>query len=567
LPPRQAGSSIMPGKVNPVIPEVMNQVAFEVIGNDVTITMAAEAGQLQLNAFEPIMGWSLHKSVRHLRQACLTLRVNCVDGIAANRELLARRVAESVTLVTALNPRVGYEKAAAVAKAALANRATIADTASRSGGQPRHRVVIVGGGAGGLELATRLGDRLGRRIEVTLIDRERVHVWKPKLHEIAAGSMDMADHEVDYLAQAHWHRFRYRVGAMIGLDRERREVHVAATHDDAGREVTPQRAFGYDTLVIAVGSQSNDFGTPGVAEHAMKLETQADARRFHARMVNACIRAHAQTAPLRPEQLKVAIIGAGATGVELAAELHRTTREVVAHGLDRVDPDKDLQVSVIEAAERVLPALPPRLSRATESLLAKLGVQVHTGARVAEVLRDGVRLADGRVLPAELVVWAAGVKAPEVLRELGGLETNRLNQLVVRPTLQTTRDDDVFALGDCAACPWPGHGTVPPREQAAHQQATHLYRQIRRRLAGRPLRDYTYRDFGSLVSLGEFSTVGNMMGGLVGGSLLVEGAFARLMYLSLYKMHELALHGPAKVTLDTLARLITRRTEPHVKLH
>jgi NADH dehydrogenase len=432
----------------------------------------------------------------------------------------------------------------------------------------RHRVVIVGGGAGGLELATRLGDRMGRRVEVTLIDRNRTHVWKPKLHEIAAGSMDMSAHEVDYLAQSHWHGFRYRVGEMTGLDRERREVRVAPSLDEEGRQVTPQRSFGYDTLVLAVGSQSNDFGTPGVAAHAMKLESQADARRFHARMVNACIRAHAQTAALQPEQLKVAIIGAGATGVELAAELHRTTRQVVAYGLDRVDPDKDIRVTVIEAAERVLPALPPRLSQATEDLLRKLGVTVLTSARVAEVMAEGVRLADGRMLPAELVVWAAGIKAPDFLKDIGGLETNRINQLVVRPTLQTTRDDDVFAMGDCAACPWAGNGAnVPPRAQAAHQQASHLYAQIRRRLAGKPLREYRYRDFGSLVSLGEFSTVGNMMGGLVGGSLMVEGRFARLMYLSLYKMHELALHGPVKVGLDTMARLITRRTEPHVKLH
>src|SRR5688572_1549412 len=200
-----------------------------------------------------------------------------------------------------------------------------------------HRVVIVGGGAGGLELATRLGDRLQRRVEVTLIDRHRTHVWKPKLHEIAAGSMDLSAHEVDYLAQSHWHGFRYRIGEMVGLDRERREVQVAPYFDDEGRQVTPPRSFAYDTLVIAVGSQSNDFGTPGVAEHAMKLESLGDARRFHARMVNACIRAHAQSSALRPEQLKVAIIGAGATGVELAAELHRTTREVVAYGLDRVD--------------------------------------------------------------------------------------------------------------------------------------------------------------------------------------------------------------------------------------
>ena len=438
----------------------------------------------------------------------------------------------------------------------------------------RHRVVIVGGGAGGLELATRLGDTLGRRgrAEITLIDRNRTHVWKPKLHEIAAGSMDMSAHEVSYLAQAHWHHFRYRVGAMVGLDRARREVLVAPYVDDEGQQVTAQRVFGYDTLVVSIGSLSNDFGTPGVAEHAMKLETAADAQRFRTRVINACIRAHAQATPLRPEQLKVAIIGAGATGVELAAELHRTTREMVAFGLDRVDADKDIRVSVIEAAPRVLPALPERLSQATESLLTKLGVEVHTDAKVAEVLPSGVKLADGRLLPAELVVWAAGVKAPDFLKDIAGLETNRTHQLVVKPTLQTSRDDDVFAIGDCAACAWPqvDHGKggmVPPRAQAAHQQASHMVKQIGLRLAGKPLRPYRYRDFGSLVSLGEFSTVGNMMGGLIGGSLMVEGLFARTMYLSLYKMHELALHGFPKVALDTLARLIVRRTEPHVKLH
>ncbi len=439
---------------------------------------------------------------------------------------------------------------------------------------PPHRVVIVGGGAGGLELATRLGDTLGRRrqADITLIDCKRSHVWKPKLHEIAAGSMDMNDHEVSYLAQSHWHHFRYRVGAMTGLDRQRREVQVAPYLDDEGRQVTPKREFGYDTLVIAIGSQSNDFGTPGVAEHATKLETSDDALRFHARVVNACIRAHAQSTPLRPEQLHVAIIGAGATGVELAAELHRTTREMVAYGLDRVDAAKDIRVSLIEAAPRVLPALPERLSTATEALLRKLGVEVHTGAKVAEVQAGSVHLHDGRVLPAELIVWAAGVKAPDVLAGIGGLESNRINQLVVRPTLQTTRDDNIFALGDCAACAWPEAnqgqgGFVPPRAQAAHQQASHTLAQIKRSLAGKPLKDYRYRDFGSLVSLGGFSTVGNMMGGAAGGGLLVEGWVARMMYLSLYKMHELALHGLAKVSLDTLARLIVRRTEPHVKLH
>jgi len=366
-----------------------------------------------------------------------------------------------------------------------------------------HRIVIVGGGAGGLELATRLGDRYGPRkgksgkLSITLIDKNRTHIWKPKLHEIAAGSMDLGDHEVDYIAQAHWHHFTYRIGQMIGLDRERQEVIVAPYYDDQGIEITPQRAVPYDTLVLSIGSLSNDFATPGVEQFALRLESQNDAKHFHTKMLNAIIRAQAQTTPLSPDQLHVAIIGAGATGVELAAELYRTTREVVSYGLD---------------------------------------------------------------------------KAPDFLKEIAGLETNRINQLAVLPTLQTTRDSNIFAMGDCAACPWPEAnegkgGFVPPRAQAAHQQASHLFKQIQLRMANKALKPYRYRDFGSLVSLGKYSSVGSMMGGLIGGNLMIEGSFAKLMYLSLYKMHELALHGWVKVSLDTLARMITRRTEPHVKLH
>jgi NADH:ubiquinone reductase (H+-translocating) len=334
-----------------------------------------------------------------------------------------------------------------------------------------HRIVIVGGGAGGLELATRLGDKLGRRgqAEITLIDKARAHLWKPLLHEIAAGSMDLGHHELDYLAQAHWHHFRYRTGEMIGLDRTRREVLVGPVVEENGTEVTPARAYPYDTLVLAVGSLTNDFGTPGVAGHAICLETPEQAARFHRRLVNACLRAQNQHEPLRPGQLQVAIIGAGATGVELAAELHKSTRELVAFGLDRIDPDRDITLHLIEAADRILPALPARIAAAATDLLTGLGVKVYTSAQVAAVVPNGVELADGRVINAELVVWAAGVKAPAFLENLDGLETNAMNQLVVRQTLQTTRDDDIFAIGDCAACPWPERNAiVPSRAQAAH---------------------------------------------------------------------------------------------------
>ncbi len=433
-----------------------------------------------------------------------------------------------------------------------------------------HQIVVVGGGAGGLELATQLGKKLGRRNKagVTLIDKARTHIWKPLLHEIAAGSMDIGRHEIDYLAQAHWHGFRYRYGELVGLDRKDKLVHLAATFDEEGRPITPQRSLRYDTLVIAVGSVSNDFGTPGVQQNAIMLDTPEQAERFNRRLINACIRAHAQAEPIRPGQLHVTIIGAGATGTELSAELHRTVRGVVAYGLDRINIEKDIKITLIEAAPRIVPALPERLSQSTAKILTDLGVDIRTGARVTEVTPEGVKLASGEFIASELVVWAAGVKGPEVLAHLDGLEVSRSNQLVVKPTLQTTRDDAIFALGDCAyLVPAGSSSAIPPRAQAAHQEATHLIGNIQRRMKGEPLTDFTYRDFGSLVSLGHYSTVGSLMGFVSGRSMMIEGLFAKLMYRSLYKMHEVALHGFTKVGLDTLSRMLTRRTEPHVKLH
>jgi NADH:ubiquinone reductase (H+-translocating) len=441
---------------------------------------------------------------------------------------------------------------------------------AKTPGPGPHRIVVVGGGAAGLELVTGLGDKLGARgkAQIALVEKARTHLWKPLLHAVAAGSMDPSEHEVNYLAQAHWHHFRFFYGEMTGLDRAKKQVCLAATFDEEGRQITPPRSVPYDTLVIAVGSVTNDFGTPGAAQHAVPLETTEQAVRFNHRLVNACIRANAQDEPVRPGQLHVAIIGAGATGTELAAELHRTVRQVVSFGLDHVDPAKDIRIILIEAAPRILPALPERISKATLELLKKLGVEVRTGAPVSEVRADGVCLAEGSFVPSELVVWSAGVKAPDFLRKLDGLEVNRLNQLVVTPALQTTADPDIFAVGDCAACPRPGSEMpVPPRAQAAHQQASHLLKQIRRRLEGKPLLPFVYRDFGSLVSLGEYSTVGSLMGFIVGKSLFIEGYFARLMYRSLYKMHELALHGSGKVLVGALARGLSHRAEPEVKLH
>lgn len=434
-----------------------------------------------------------------------------------------------------------------------------------------HHVIIVGGGAGGLELATKLGDSLGKKkkARITLIDATRTHVWKPLLHEIAAGSMDPDRHELEYLAQAHWHHFKFRLGRMEGLNRSTREVFLSPVHDEDGNEIIARRSFTYDTLIIAVGSTTNDFGIKGAREFSLALDTQSQAQKFHRYLHNALLRAQTQPEPLKPGQLEVAIVGAGATGVELAAELHNTTRELAAYGLDKIDADRDVKISLIEASDRILPALPPKLSYAVDVELRKLRVNVFTGERVTEVSAKGITTHSGRTIPAELVVWAAGIKAPDFLKDIDGLETNRINQLVVNQHLQTTRDANIFAFGDCAACPWLGHDTtVPPRAQAAHQQASLLVKAVKARVAGKDhLPEFHYTDYGSLVNLGKYSTVGSLMGAVAGGSMYIQGLFARVMYRSLYKMHLMALHGVMAVIVHTIGRIISRRTEPHVKLH
>ena len=436
-----------------------------------------------------------------------------------------------------------------------------------------HRVVIVGGGAGGLELATKLGNTLGKKkiAEIILIDAKKTHVWKPLLHEIAAGSLNPDKDELEYLAQAHWHHFKFRYGRVNEVDSQNKTVSIEPTYDIDGTEIIPLRKIKYDTLVLSVGSTVNDFNIPGAKEFAVALDTQDQAERFHQKLHNSILRAQTQKGSVRPGQLEVVIVGGGATGVELAAELHKATREMTAYGLDRVNPDRDISISLVEASNRLLPALPVKISTSVESELRKLNVKLFLGERVTKVTKDGIETQSGKKIISSLVVWAAGIKAPEFLSQIKGIETNSIHQIKVESTLESTSNADIFAFGDCAACPVkPGSDLlVPPRAQAAHQQASMLYKSIKSKVLkpNKALANYVYKDYGSLVNLGRYSTVGNLMGSLLGGSMFVEGLIARLMYLMLYQMHLSALHGVVSVVFRLLGKIISRRTEARVKLH
>lgn len=438
-----------------------------------------------------------------------------------------------------------------------------------------HHVLIIGGGAGGLELATILGNKLGKKDKaiITLVDKTLTHLWKPLLHEVAAGSLNSYEDELGYLGHARWNHFRFYLGSMDRLDRQKKEISLAPTLDEQGDVYIPRRNLHYDTLIIAVGSTTNDFGIKGVREHCMFLDSREEADYFHQNLLKHFYTAHTQETPLAEGQLHTIIAGAGATGIELSAELYEASRQLASFGFDQIRLDKDVKITIVEASDQILPAVSKKLSQKITLALTAFGIEVRTNTRVIEATAEGFKIAGDGFIPGAMRVWSAGIKAPDFLKDIDNLETNNANQLLVRSTLQTTLDDNIFAFGDCAACAITGNidgKLVPPRAQAAHQQSTMLVSSIQKRVTNKtdfPV--YRYVDFGSLVSLGSYTTVGSLMGSIaqLSRAVIIEGVVARLVYMSLYKMHQVALYGFIRTILTTLGNLLGRRHKPRMKLH
>ncbi|EKF74724.1 NADH dehydrogenase [Alcanivorax hongdengensis A-11-3] len=426
------------------------------------------------------------------------------------------------------------------------------------------KILIVGGGAGGLPLATQLGRKLGKRgkADVTLVDASSIHVWKPRFHEVATGAIDADLDAVDYRAHARLNHYRFEPGTMTAVDVENRTITLAPLTDDYGVTVLPERQLHYDYLVLATGSQSNDFGTPGVRDNCLFMDSRAQAERFRERFMNACLHANYENKPV-----SVAIVGGGATGVELAAEIHHAVTMLKYYGHEHLNR-RDLRVDIIEAAPRILPVLSERVSQTATKRLEALGVKVRTGVMVSEATEQAFITKDGDQIAADLMVWAAGVKCPEWLGEIDGLSSNRINQIEVQPTLQAKGQDNVFIIGDAAfLIPDGAERPIPPRAQSAQQMAHHTARSLQLLVAGKEPKPFIYKDHGSLVSLSNYSSVGMLMGNLKGGNFFVEGWLARMMYISLYRMHQAALYGWPRTVMLLIAGRFNKLVRPRLKLH
>ncbi len=427
------------------------------------------------------------------------------------------------------------------------------------------QIVVVGGGAGGLELVVKLARKLKRAadVKVTLIDMNASHIWKPLLHEVATGSLDSNHDETSYRMLARKHKFDFLLGRVFRVDAAAQVVHIAAEIDDNGETLVAERTLQYEQLVLSPGSLSNDFGTSGVDKHCIKLDSRAQAERFHQLYLKQLHRVSAATD--QNSQLSVVIVGGGATGVELAADLHNVAGRLQEYGFEKFSKER-LKVSVIEAGSLLLPRLPQRIGLSVRDELMRIGVDVLTDTRIDSAERDALITSDGRRIQADVSVWAAGVCAPSFLAE-SGLPCDNIGRVKVNPDLTVEGFTNVFGAGDCCSCPMDDGGTVPPRAQSAHQMASIVAHNVIASYKGKPSKVFVYKDFGSLISLSRFSTVGNLMGNLMRGTVFVEGWLARMFYLSLYRMHQNAVHGPLSTLLIVLGDRIHKATRADLKLH
>jgi NADH dehydrogenase len=428
-------------------------------------------------------------------------------------------------------------------------------------------IIIVGGGAGGLELACKLGRKLGRD-RVTLVEHAFYHIWKPSLHEVAAGTMDMHREGLPYAMLARQNNFNFVYGSFSSLDAGNKEIVVSAVEAQSGQEIVPERKLSYSKLCIAVGSTSHYFNTPGAAEHTISLNGPDDAEQFRRQMLKKMSWAENQKERTPDAGVDVIIIGGGATGVELAAELREASNRHLDYGFRQLDPGRDIRITLLEGAPRILPPLPERVAATAMQLLEDRHIKVVTACRVERISSDQVIDASGQVYPYQICVWAAGIKAPGFLAKLG-LPTTPAGQLEVTDRLQVKGHPQVYAIGDCAACVMADGSRVPPRAQAAHQQAEYLYRSFmhEQRRGTQVSVSYVYRDYGSLISMGMAASVGTLMGSLKGRSWFVRGGLARMLYVSLHLLHHGAVLGWMRTCSLAIARVLVRRNTALVKLH
>jgi NADH dehydrogenase len=359
------------------------------------------------------------------------------------------------------------------------------------------KVVVVGAGFGGIELARHLSDA---PVEVTLIDRNNFHTFQPLLYQVATAGLNAAD--VAHAVRGLFHRqlnLRFRRATVTGVDWDARLVQV-----DGGPDVP------FDHLVLAGGATVTHFGTPGAAEHSLPLYTLEDAVALRNHVLERFEAADLDRTELDRGGLTFVVVGGGPTGVETAGAL----AELFAMVFRKDYPGLDVshaRVVLVEMQDHLLgPFAPPSRRHALETLRSR-GVEVRLGTTVASVTDTAVTFADGEVLPCQTLIWAAGVQASP-LAAAAGVAQDRGGRISVAADLRIPDRPGGWAIGDIAAAQDRSGRLLPQLAPVAMQAGRHVARQIQRQLEGRPTEPFRYRDKGTMATIGRRAAVAELPG-------------------------------------------------------
>lgn len=416
----------------------------------------------------------------------------------------------------------------------------------------KHRVVIIGGGFGGLSAARVLGRT---SVDVTLIDRCNYHSFQPLLYQVATGSLSPAN-----IASPLRHILKRYKNTTVLL--------AEGTHIDVARRrvVLSDGDLEYDTLVIAAGASHQYFGHDEWEKYAPGLKTIEDATDMRRRILLAFEAAERETDSARLRAwLTFVIVGGGPTGAELAGALGEIANDTLRHDFRHIDPAK-AQIILVEGTDRVLPAYPPKLSAAAQKMLEDLGVTIRTAALVTDIQEHSVTIRAGErdeVIPTRTILWAAGVLGSplgRVLEKEAGAKLDRSGRVIVEPDLTIQGHPEIFVIGDLANFSHQTGKPLPGVAQPAIQEGKYVAKVIRRRLRGEPSGPFRYFDKGNMATIGRHAAVADLnwlqVTGLPAWLLWI---FIHIAYIVQFQNRVLILLQWAWLywTYDRAARLIT----------
>jgi NADH dehydrogenase len=411
-----------------------------------------------------------------------------------------------------------------------------------------HRVVVVGGGFGGLQAA--LGLRRAP-VDVTLVDRRNFHLFQPLTYQVATGALSAG--EIAYPLRAIFKRYRnVRVimAEVADFDLDAHELRLRSV----GEIPTPS-TIAYDTLIVAGGSRYSYFGHEDWSEYAAEVKSLESALVVRSRLLSAFEAAEEEADDdRRAAWLTFVVVGAGPTGVEMAGQIGELARDTLRHDFRSIDP-RAARILLVEASDRVLTTFPPSLSAKAARSLQKLGVTVLTERTVTDVDGDGVTI-DSERIAARTVVWAAGVTASGLAGRLGELtnaERDRAGRVTVEPDLTLPGHPEVLALGDMVRVR-DAHGTsivLPGVAPVAMQQGRYAARVVRDRIRGRDTPAFRYRDKGNLATIGRASAVADLKG------LKLSGFFAWITWLVVHLFYLIGFQNRILVLIRWLVSFTT----------